>query len=220
MHKTISISDLYAKKNRYKQIVIICREQKQFNVTIMKFKNSSTYVQKQIDLILKNFREFAKIYIDDIVFFSTFLNQHIEYFYKKFQRFSKYDVILNPKKFFLEYLFIVFLKRIMNVFEMITFEKKFAIIIKLIFSKIFKKLKIYVKLIDLMRNYILYYAQIFESFQKRKILFWKTSLAKQFQKSIFDRQNVKTIHDLKHKNLINIYRKFLVNRIFLSFHFI
>ena len=144
----------------------------------MKFKNSFACVQKQIDFILKNFREFVKIYINDIVFFSTFLNQHIEHLNKDFQRFFKYNVILSFKKFFFEYLSIVLFNQILNVFEMITSEKKFAIIIKLSFSKIFKKLKIYVKLINWMRNYILYYAQISKSLQKRKILFLKNEFNK------------------------------------------
>ena len=136
------------KKNRYKQIIIIHRDQKQFNVIVMKFKNFSTYVQKQTNFILKKFRDFVKIYIDDIVFFFVFLNQHIKHLNKDFQRFFKYDVILNSRKSFFEYSFIVLFDQIMNVFEMIIFEKKFAIIIKLTFLKIFKKLKIYVKLIN------------------------------------------------------------------------
>ena len=61
---------------------------------------------------------------------------------------------------------------------MITSEEKFAIIIKLIFSKIFKKSKIYVKLINWMRNDISYYAQILKSLQKRKILFLKNEFSK------------------------------------------
>lgn len=56
-------------KNRHKQTIIIHRDQKQFNVTIMKFKNFPIYVQRQTDFMLKNFRDFVKIYINDIVFF-------------------------------------------------------------------------------------------------------------------------------------------------------
>ena len=67
----------------------------------MKVKKFSTYVQKQIDLMLKNFRDFVKIYINDIIFFSTFLNQYIKDLNKNFQHFLKYDVTLNSKKNFL-----------------------------------------------------------------------------------------------------------------------
>ena len=165
-------------KNRYKQTVITHRDQKQFNVIVMKFKNFSTYMQRQTNLILKKFRDFVKIYIDDIVFFFVFLNQYIKHLNKDFQRFFKYDVILSSRKFFFEYSFIVLFDQIMNVFEMIIFEKKLAIIIKLKFSKIFKKLKIYVKLINWMRNYISYYAQISKSLQNRKILFLKNEFIK------------------------------------------
>ena len=90
----------------------------------------------------------------------------------------QYDVILSFKKSFFEYSLIILFDQIVNVFEMITSEKKLAAIIKLIFSKIFKKLKIYVKLTNWMRNYISYYAQILKLLQKRKILFLKNKFNK------------------------------------------
>ena len=68
---------------------------------------------------------------------------------------------------------------------MFTFEKKFAIIIKLAFSKILKKLKTYVKLTDWMRNYISYYAQMTESLKKRKILLLKNEFSKSNSKKRF-----------------------------------
>ena len=37
---------------------------------MMKFKNSSVYVQKKIDYILRAYREFAKAYVNDIVVFN------------------------------------------------------------------------------------------------------------------------------------------------------
>ena len=76
-------------KNRYKQTIIIHRGQEQFNVIIMKFKNFSIYVQKQTDFMLKNFRDFVKTYIDDIVFFFMSLNEHVKHLEKNFLRLSK-----------------------------------------------------------------------------------------------------------------------------------
>ena len=145
---------------------------------MIKFKNFSTYVQKQTNFMLKKFRDFVKIYIDDIVFFFVFLNQHIKHLNKDFQHFFKYNVTLSSRKFFFEYSFIVLFDQIVNVFEMFIFEEKFAIIIKLIFSKIFKKLKTYVKLTDWMRNYISYYAQMTKSLKRRKILLLKNEFSK------------------------------------------
>ena len=127
--------------------MIIYRDQKQFNVTIMKFKNFSVYVQKRIDLMLKKFREFVKIYIDNIIIFFKVFKNHIQHLNKTFQKLSKFNVILNPK-IFLNYFSIVLLKQIINVFDIIIAKEKLTIISILIFFKTLKKLKIYFALID------------------------------------------------------------------------
>ena len=101
----------------------------------MKFKNFSVYVQKQTNFMLKNFRDFVKTYINDIVFFFISLNEHVKHLDKDFQRLLKYDVTLNLKKFFLKYSFIMLLKQIVNVFEMIIFEKKIDCDRQIIFFK-------------------------------------------------------------------------------------
>ena len=98
--------------------------------------------------MLKNFRDFVKTYIDDIVFFFMSLNEHAKHLDKDFQRLSEYDVTLNSKKFFLRYSFIMLLKQIVNVFEMTTSEEKLIVIVKLFFSKTFKNLKTYLKITD------------------------------------------------------------------------
>ena len=133
-------------EDRYKQTVITHRGQEQFNVTVMKFKNSPAYVQRQTDLMLKEFRDFARTYIDDIVFFSVSLDQHIEHLDKGFQRLSKYDVTLSPRKSFLGYPSIVLLDQVVDAFEMTTSEEKLATITKLAFPRTLKKLKTYVRL--------------------------------------------------------------------------
>lgn len=176
------------KKYRHKQTIIIHRDQKQFNVTIMKFKNSSAYVQRQTDLMLKDLRDFAKIYIDDIVFFFKSLSTHLKHLNVKFQRLSKYDVTLNSKKSFLKYSSIILLDQIIDVFEMIIVEKKLAVISKLTFSEILKKLKTYLDLIGWFRNYVPYYAQMIKSFQRRKTLLLKNNSKKENQKKFFFRQ--------------------------------
>ena len=175
----------------------------------MKFKNFSIYVQKQTNFMLKKFRDFVKIYIDDIVFFFVFLNRHIKHLNKSSQRFFKYDVILNSKKSFFEYSFIVLFDQIMNVFEMIIFEEKLAIIIKLTFSKIFKKLKIYVKLTNWMRNYISYYAQISKSLQNWKILLLKNEFIKNnFRKRFSIVKMLKQFIIEKYKSYLHLQKTF------------
>ena len=54
-------------QNRHKMTIVNHRDQKIFNVAIMKYKNSSIYVQRQIDRILRFCRIFVRTYIDDVV---------------------------------------------------------------------------------------------------------------------------------------------------------
>jgi len=53
----------------------------------MNAKNLSSYVQRKIDNILRSYREFARVYINDIVIFSKTLNDHIDYLYLIFKFF-------------------------------------------------------------------------------------------------------------------------------------
>ena len=62
--------------NRHKLTVVTRKDQKFFNVTVMNYKNSSAYVQKQIDRILKHHKNFAKTYVNDIVIFFKLLTKH------------------------------------------------------------------------------------------------------------------------------------------------
>ena len=45
------------------------RDQENFNVAIMKYKNSSTYVQRQIDRLLREQKKYVRVYVNDIVIF-------------------------------------------------------------------------------------------------------------------------------------------------------
>jgi uncharacterized protein involved in tolerance to divalent cations len=145
-------------ENRHKLTIISHKEQNQFNVCVMSFKNSSFYVQRQTNLMLKNLREFVKIYMNDIfIFFKTF-DEHLNHLRQIFKRLKNYNVILNSKKIFFEYSSIVFLKQVMNAFDLITTKKKFVAIANLIFSFILKELKIYLKFIDYLRVYVSWYA--------------------------------------------------------------
>ena len=68
------------RSNRHKFTIISHRDQKQFNVTLMNFKNSSSYVQRQIDQMLRSYREFSRVYMNDIIMFSKILKKHIVHF--------------------------------------------------------------------------------------------------------------------------------------------
>ncbi len=140
--------------DRHKLTIISHREQKQFNVCVMRYKNFSSYVQRQTNLMLKNLRDFVRAYMNDIIIFFKTLDDHLLHLRKIFQRLWHYNVALNSKKVFLNYSFIVLLRQIVDVFDLIIAEEKLAIIINLTFSINLKELKTYLNLIEYLRVYV------------------------------------------------------------------
>ena len=96
-------------KDRYKQIVISHRNQKQFNVIVMNFKNSFVYVQRQTNLFFKNMRKFARTFIDDIIIFSRIRKKHLKHLKTVFERLFFYDVIFSSAKVFLNFFSLILL---------------------------------------------------------------------------------------------------------------
>ena len=90
-------------EDRHKLTVVSHRGQEQFNVAVMGYKNSPPYVQRQIDNVLRDFREFARAYIDDIVVYSRTLQEYLDHLRKIFGLFSRLNISLNPKKSYLGY---------------------------------------------------------------------------------------------------------------------
>ncbi len=171
--------------DRHKLTIISQKEQKQFHVCVMSFKNSSFYVQRQTNLMFKNLRDFVKTYMNDIIIFFKTLNNHLLHLQKMFQRLWHYNVALNLKKAFLKYSSIILLNQKMNVFDLIIAEKKLTIIINLTFSIILKKLKKYLNLIEYFRVYVSWYSQTLQFLQNRKTLFFKNDLMKEKSRKLF-----------------------------------
>ena len=69
----------------------------------MSFKNSSLYVQRQTDKLLRSFRAFARVYVNDIVIFSKTLEEHLNHLRQMFKLFIEKCVNLALIKFFLAY---------------------------------------------------------------------------------------------------------------------
>ena len=94
--------------DRYKFTVVSYRGRKQFNITIMGFKIHHQ-CPKKIDVILRVHREFARVYVDDIIIFSHILEKHISNLHSIFQLFESYGIILSFKKCILNYPAVVLL---------------------------------------------------------------------------------------------------------------
>ena len=84
--------------DRHKFIVILHKEQEQFNVIVMKFKNSSTYVQRKINVIFRVYWVFARVYVNDVMIFNRILKKHIAHLHIIFELFDSFNITLSSKK--------------------------------------------------------------------------------------------------------------------------
>jgi hypothetical protein len=123
--------------------------------------------------------------MNDIMIFSKILNDHLEHLRQIFKRLQDYNVILNSKKVFLEYFFIVLLEQIVNVLKLTTTKEKLTAIINLTFSLILKELKTYLNLTEYLRVYVIWYAQTSLFLQKRKTLLLKECSTKEKSRKNF-----------------------------------
>ena len=114
----------------------------------MSFKNSSIYVQRKINIILRIYRVFVKIYVDDIVIFNKTLKKHLNYLRKMFRLLNLFNIRLLFKKLYLNYSIVVFLKQKIDVFDFIIIVDKLIVIINLRFSYIFKNFEKYFEFIS------------------------------------------------------------------------
>ena len=117
-------------------------------MTIINYKNLSTYVQRQINRLLRKFRRFARAYINNIVIFFKITTKYTIYFRLIFDIFRKNNIFIKFNKKFLNYFFVQLLKQKIIFFELFINKKKLKAIVKLLFSRILRQLKIYLNLID------------------------------------------------------------------------
>ena len=89
--------------NKHKFIVVSHRDQKSFNMIIINYKNSSTYVQRQINHILRKHRNYARVYVNDIIIFFKFLQKHVIHLTEVFDILNANNIIIKFEKAFLNY---------------------------------------------------------------------------------------------------------------------
>ena len=135
-------------KNRHKLTVVTHRNQEQFNVEVINFKNISFYVQREINNILRDYKKFCRAYIDDIIIFSKILNEHQKHLNAIFNLFNRLYIKNFFIKSFLEYFSVQLLKLKVNAFELSTSIEKLKAISKLKFLVTLRNLKIYLKFIE------------------------------------------------------------------------
>ena len=128
----------------------------------MNYKNSSIYVQRQIDRLLRKFRRFARAYVDDIVIYFKTAKKHAQHLRSVFDMLRQNNIFIKSSKAFLDYSFVRLLDQKIDSFELSTSEKKLRAIAKLSFSKILRQLEIYLDLTDWLRDYVSFYVDVFK----------------------------------------------------------
>ena len=113
--------------------------------------NSISYVQKQIDKILRKIKDFIQTYVNDIICDLISLIEYLFYLRQLFILFIKFNVFINLKKTFLRFLNVNLLDQKINSLNLITFEEKLKIINLLRYSQTLDDLKHYLRLIEYFR---------------------------------------------------------------------
>ena len=100
---------LVKRRDLSKFTTINYRKQKKFNVVLMNFKNSSSYVQRQIDKMLQSYKNFIKTFVNNIITYSRIFKKHFVHLCQLFDFFRQKRVNLISNKLYLKYSFIMLL---------------------------------------------------------------------------------------------------------------
>ena len=172
-------------KDRHKLTIVTHRDQKFFNVAVMSYRNSSAYVQRQIDKVLRNHQRFVKTYVNDIVIFFRTLQDHVMHLKQVFKVLTQNNISINSIKTFLEFSFVNLLKQHVTSLKLSTNEQKLRTITNLTFSRNLTQLETYLRLTEWFRQYIDHYAVKSESLQLRKIRLLKLAFKSDNAKKIY-----------------------------------
>ena len=105
-------------------IIISYQDQEIFNVALMKFINFIIYVQWQLDNKFRNFCEFCRVYIDDIIIVSTTLKKHMKHLDKIFNKLTKLHINLVLIKSYISFFNIKLLEQQVDNLNMSTSKAK------------------------------------------------------------------------------------------------
>ena len=161
--------------DRHKLTVVSHRGQESFNVAVMGYRNSPSYVQRQIDRLLRSCRSFARAYIDDVVIFSRTEDEHLHHLEQIFKIFKQHNISIKPTKTFIAYPSVRLLGQKVNSLGLATDEDKLRAISSLKFPVTLRQLEHYLGLTGWLRNYVEKYAKVAEPLEDRKTAMLKRS---------------------------------------------
>lgn len=164
--------------HRYHITICSHRGQKTFKVPIMGFRNSSAYVQRMINNILRPQHPFSYAYVDDIIIFSKTLEKYQQHLPEVFSALDDQNIALSSKKSCIGFRSVKLLGQKVDVLGLAIAEDKLKAIAHFKFLKTLAQLETYLGLTGYLRRYIPYSAQLSDPLQRRK-----TKLGKQLEKS-------------------------------------
>ena len=170
--------------DRHKLTVVTHRGQESFKVTVMGYKNSPAYVQRQIDRLLRDYKVYARAYIDDVVIYSETLEEHVKHLRAIFGLFAKFNISINSKKAFLGYPSVNLLGQKVDSLGLSTSDEKLKAISRLSFPHTLSLLETYLGMTGWLRQFVANYAALSRPLQIRK-----TMLLQHAPKSGRERQN-------------------------------
>jgi hypothetical protein len=163
------------------------RGQEMFRVALMGFKNSVSYVQRQLDIMLADL-PFVKAYIDDMVCGSITLEHHLSHLDQLFKRLDSFKISLAPEKSFLGYPTIKLLGQKVDALGISTAEDKIEAIRELEFPKDGNSLERYIGMAGYLRMYVPYFAKLNEPLENLRKAIFKDAPVKGAKRSILATQ--------------------------------
>lgn len=108
----------------YMFTVVTHQGQETFPVPIISYISFVAYVQREIDNILHDVRDWAKAYINDIIYAGSFLDNLLRKLRALFEIFLHYNISIKPIKLYYNYLDIGLLDQRVNSLGLTISDKK------------------------------------------------------------------------------------------------
>lgn len=162
-------------------------------ITTLKF-----FQQRMKSIFIKYFWIFALIYIDDIIVYFNFTQNHLRHLKVVFTALKWFEIFLSLFKCHFEYLLIVLLEHHISRLRIFTIENKIKVIKKLTFSNTLQQLKNDLSFCEYYKSFVLNYAAIV------KLLKWLKTIC--LQSTTWKRQTRKNYvikYKLWDKSLFN-----------------
>ena len=131
-----------------------------------------------MDIHLKEFAEFCKVYIDDIIVASVSFKEHLLHLDLLFNTLSRLNITLEPAKSYIRYLSIQLLSLHVDALGMTTLEERIKAITSIEFLITLADIEHYLSLTGSLQYYIHNYAAKAAPLKDRKVLLLKQSPVK------------------------------------------